>query len=204
MPPVRSEDVADDRDELEPGERVLLIVEDDPHYGKVLLTLARDCGFKAVVARSGTEGIRLARKYRPTAISLDVFLPDMLGWTVLNQLKQDIETRHIPVQILTVEEERQYRLERGAFAFMNKPVTTDGLAVALERIKEFAAPRVRELLVVEDDPAEQMSIAELIGFDDVSITAVGSGAEALRALRAKSLIAWCSICVCRTSRGSTC
>ena len=65
----------------------------------------------------------------------------MLGWTVLNQLKQDPETRHIPVQILTVEEERQYSLERGAFAFMNKPVTTDGLAVALERIKEFAAPR---------------------------------------------------------------
>ena len=186
LPPVRSEDVADDREELEPGDRVLLIVEDDPHYGKVLLTLARDCGFKAVVARSGAEGIRLARKYRPTAISLDVFLPDMLGWTVLNQLKQDIETRHIPVQILTVEEERQYSLERGAFAFMNKPVTTDGLAVALERIKEFAAPRVRELLVVEDDPAEQMSIAELIGFDDVSITAVGSGAEALRALRTKT------------------
>ena len=186
LPPVRSEDVADDREELEPGDRVLLIIEDDPHYGKVLLTLARDCGFKAVVARSGAEGIRLARKYRPTAISLDVFLPDMLGWTVLNQLKQDIETRHIPVQILTVEEERQYSLERGAYAFMNKPVTTDGLAVALERIKEFAAPRVRELLVVEDDPAEQMSIAELIGFDDVSITAVGSGAEALRALRTKT------------------
>jgi CheY-like chemotaxis protein len=186
LPPLRSEDVADDRDGLEPGDKVLLIVEDDPHYGKVLLTLARDCGFKVVVARSGAEGIRLARKYRPTAISLDVFLPDMLGWTVLNQLKQDIETRHIPVQILTVEEERQYSLERGAFAFMNKPVTTDGLAVALQRIKQFATPRVRELLVVEDDPAEQMSIAELIGFDDVSITAVGSGAEALRALKERS------------------
>ena len=187
LPPVRSEDVADDREELEPGDRVLLIVEDDPHYGKVLL----DPGARLRLqggrrSKTGAEGIRLARKYRPTAISLDVFLPDMLGWTVLNQLKQDMETRHIPVQILTVEEERQYSLERGAFAFMNKPVTTDGLAVALERIKEFAAPRVRELLVVEDDPAEQMSIAELIGFDDVSITAVGSGAEALRALRTKT------------------
>ena len=82
----------------------------------------------------------LARKYQPTAISLDVFLPDMLGWTVLNQLKQDPETRHIPVQILTVEEERQYGLERGAFAFMNKPVTTDELEAAFDRIKHFAAP----------------------------------------------------------------
>ena len=129
----------------------------------------------------------------------------MLGWTVLNQLKQDPATRHIPVQILTVEEERQYSLERGAFAFMNKPATTDGLEAALERIKDFAAPRIRELLVVEDDPAEQMSIAELIGFDDVKITAVGSGAEALAARCARSRsTASCSTCACRTSPASSC
>jgi CheY-like chemotaxis protein len=115
-----------------------------------------------------------------------VFLPDMLGWTVLSQLKRDSATRHIPVQILTVEEERQYSLERGAFAFMNKPATTEGLEAALQRIKDFASPRIRELLVVEDDPTEQMSIAELIGFDDVKITAVGSGAEALDALDQKT------------------
>jgi CheY-like chemotaxis protein len=90
------------------------------------------------------------------------------------------------VQILTVEEERQYGLERGAFAFMNKPATTEGLADALDRIKKFAAHRIRELLVVEDDPAEQMSIAELIGFDDVKITAVESGADALRVMRERS------------------
>jgi CheY-like chemotaxis protein/GAF domain-containing protein len=185
LPVARAEEVADDRDAIDPDDRVLLIVEDDPHYGKVLLNLARDCEFKAIVARTGAEGLALARKYRPTAVSLDLFLPDMLGWTVLNQLKQDPETRHIPVQILTVEEERQYSLERGAFAFMNKPATTDGLSNALRRIKEFASPRVRELLVVEDDPAEQMSIAELIGFDDVAITAVGSGQEALTMMRSK-------------------
>jgi CheY-like chemotaxis protein len=183
LPAPRVEEINDDRDTLDPDDRVLLIVEDDPHYGKVLLNLARDNGFKGIIARSGAEGLMLARKHRPTAVSLDVFLPDMLGWTVLNQLKQDPATRHIPVQILTVEEERQYSLERGAFSFMNKPVTTDGLARAMQRIKEFASPRVRRLLVVEDDPAEQMSIAELIAFDDVAITAVGSGAEALEALR---------------------
>jgi CheY-like chemotaxis protein/signal transduction histidine kinase len=186
LPTPRVEDLlVDDRENLQPDDRVLLIVDDDPHYGRVLLNLARDRGFKAIVAKTGGEGLALARKYRPTAVSLDVFLPDMLGWTVLNQLKQDPATRHIPVQILTVEEERQYGLERGAFAFMNKPATTEGLQGALDRIKAFAATKIRELLVVEDDPSEQMSIAELIGFDDVKITAVGSGAEALDAMREK-------------------
>ncbi|HVF16890.1 MAG TPA: response regulator, partial [Steroidobacteraceae bacterium] len=186
LPVARVEELADDRDNLDTDDLVLLIVDDDPHYSRVLLNLARDNGFKAIVARNGSEGLSLARKYRPTAITLDVFLPDMLGWTVLNQLKHDAATRHIPVQILTVEEERQYGLERGAFAFMNKPATTEGLADALERIKKFAAHRIRELLVVEDDPAEQMSIAELIGFDDVRITAVDSGKEALRTMRERS------------------
>ena len=143
----------------------LLIVEDDPHYAKVLLNLARDRGFKALVAKNGADALTLARKHKPTAVSLDVFLPDMLGWTVLNQLKRDPKTRHIPVQILTVEEERQYGLERGAFSFMNKPLTTDGLEDAFDRIKTFTAPRMRQLLVVEDDPAEQMSISELIGHE---------------------------------------
>jgi HAMP domain-containing protein/signal transduction histidine kinase/DNA-binding response OmpR family regulator len=183
LPAPRVEELVDDRDNLQPDEHVLLVIEDDPHYAKVLLNLARDSGFKAVIAKTGAEGLTWARKLRPTAVSLDVFLPDMLGWTVLNQLKQDPATRHIPVQILTVEEERQYSLERGAFAFMNKPATTEGLESALARIKEFANPRTRRLLVVEDDPAEQMSIAELIGFDDVAITAVGSGSEALAEMR---------------------
>ncbi len=186
LPIARVEELPDDRDNLQPDDFVLLIVDDDPHYSRVLLNLARDNGFKTIVAKNGGEALSLARKYRPTAITLDVFLPDMLGWTVLNQLKHDPATRHIPVQILTVEEERQYGLERGAFAFMNKPATTEELAEALERIKKFAVHRIRELLVVEDDPAEQMSIAELIGFDDVRITAVGSGATALEKMREKS------------------
>ncbi len=186
LAPAHVEEISDDCDDVQEGDCLLLIVEDDTHYGKVLLNLARDNGFKGIVAKSGAEGLALARKYRPTAITLDVFLPDMLGWTVLNQLKQDPGTRHIPVQILTVEEERQYSLERGAFAFMNKPATTDGLAQALQRIKKFATPRVRELLVVEDDPAEQMSIAELLGSSDIRITAAGNGGEALELMRSQN------------------
>jgi len=186
LPAARTEDVPDDREQIQPGDLSLLIVEDDPHYAKVLLSLARDRGFKALVAKTGADALQLARTYRPTAVSLDVFLPDMLGWTVLNQLKRDPDTRHIPVQILTVEEERQYGLERGAFAFMNKPLTTDGLEDAFDRIKSFAAPRLRQLLVVEDDPAEQTSISQLIGADDVEITLAGTGAEALAKMREKA------------------
>ncbi len=184
LPVVRAEELSDDAADLQEGDRVLLIVEDDPHYGRVLLNMARDCGFKVVVARTGADALQLARRHSPTAVILDVFLPDMLGWTVLNQLKQDPATRHIPVQILTVEEERQYGLERGAYSFMNKPATTDGLEAALLRIKDFAAKRVRNLLVVEDNPAEQMSITELLASDDIRITVAGSGAEALQQLRA--------------------
>jgi CheY-like chemotaxis protein len=116
-------------------------------------------------------------------VSLDVFLPDMLGWTVLNQLKRNPETRHIPVQILTIEEERQYGLERGAFSFMTKTVTTDGLEVAFDRLKSFTTSRMRQLLVVEDDPAEQLSVSELLGHTDVEITTAATGAEALERLR---------------------
>jgi CheY-like chemotaxis protein len=183
LPAARQEEVPDDRESIEAGDLSVLIVEDDPHYAKVLLSLGRDRGFKGIVAKNGADALMLAKKFRPTAISLDVFLPDMLGWTVLNQLKRDPNTRHIPVQILTVEEERQYGLEHGAFAFMNKPLTTDGLESAFDRIKSFAAPRMRKLLVVEDDPAEQLSIEELIGHHDVEITQATTGADALKSMR---------------------
>ena len=184
LPAPRAEEVPDDREHLQPGDQVLLMVEDDPHYASVLLGLARERGFKGLVAMRGAEALELARKHLPTAISLDIFLPDMLGWTVLSQLKQDPDTRHIPVQIITVEEERQHGLERGAFAYLNKPLTTEGIENAFDRIKQFAAAGRRRLLVVEDSPAEQLSIVELIAHDDVDIATAGTGAEALAALRA--------------------
>ena len=185
LPAPRIEQVPDDRDEIQAGDAVLLIVEDDPHYARVLLGLAREHGFKGLVARTGTDALLLARKRAPMAISLDVFLPDMLGWTVLSELKRDATTRHIPVQIVSIEEERQYGLERGAFSCLNKPLTTDALKDAFDRLKCFAEPRVRELLVVEDDPRERMSVAELLGHDDIRITTADTGAEALRLLRSR-------------------
>jgi CheY-like chemotaxis protein/HAMP domain-containing protein len=175
--------VDDDRDVVQPGELTLLVVEDDPHYAKVLRDMARERGFKCLVAMRGAEAFALAKKHQPTAISLDIMLPDMLGWTVLARLKQDAATRHIPVQICTVEEERQHGLERGAFSFLNKPLTTETLEQSLERIKAFAAPQVRKLLVVEDNDAERMSIVELIQHDDVVISTASTGAQALDSMR---------------------
>jgi CheY-like chemotaxis protein len=186
LPAPRQEELEDDRNNLQPGDTTLLVVEDDPHYARVLLNLARDRHFKVLVAKTGTDALELARKFRPTAITLDIFLPDMLGWTVLSHLKRNPDTRHIPVQILTIEDERQYGLERGAFSFISKPLTTDGLEQAFDRIRAFADPHVRQLLVIEDDPSEQLSIRALLDHSDVEITTAGTGRDALALLRERN------------------
>ncbi len=178
-----TEQLADDRNDLQPGDAVLLIVEDDPHYAHVLCDLAHDKGFKVLVAMKGAEALTLAREYHPSAVSLDVFLPDMLGWTVLNHLKQDPTTRHIPVQILTMDEDRHHGLSRGAFSFVTKPTTTAGLDAALMKIKEYSAPRRHQLLIVEDNPAEQLSVKELLAYDDIDVTVVSTGADALETMK---------------------
>jgi len=175
--------IADDRLDINPGDTILLIVEDDPHYARVMVDLARDNGFKVLVAIRGADAIDLAKQFQPTAISLDVFLPDMLGWTVLSQLKLNALTRHIPIQIITLDEDRQHGLARGAFSFVTKPVTTEGIEAVLTRIKEYARPRRKRLLVIEDDAAEQMSIRALLGHDDIEIVTVSTGAGALAILR---------------------
>ncbi|HWB04652.1 MAG TPA: HAMP domain-containing protein [Verrucomicrobiales bacterium] len=176
------EEIPDDRDLVRPGDAVLLIVEDDPHYARVLLGLARDKGWKGLVARLGQQAMAMARQYHPTAITLDIFLPDMLGWTVLNNLKLEASTRHIPVQIISLDEERRHGLSRGAFSYLVKPATTEDLHVAFERMKAFSRARRKQLLIVEDNDMERESIVELLGHDDIDITTVSSGTEAFKAL----------------------
>jgi HAMP domain-containing protein/CheY-like chemotaxis protein/signal transduction histidine kinase len=186
LPAPKIEEVPDDRETLEPGEPCVLIVEDDPHYARVLLGLVRDKAFKGLVTSRGNLALSLARKYQPTAITLDIFLPDMLGWTVLSHLKQEASTRHIPVQIITLAEERQHGLERGAFAYMVKPLTTQELEEAFDKLVRFTLPRIKQLLVVEDEESERLSILELLGYKDIAITAVGTGKAALEALRTQA------------------
>jgi len=177
------EPILDDRNAIEPADSVVLIVEDDPHFARIMMGAAKDKGFKVLVAGRGTEALTLAREHHPTAISLDIFLPDMLGWTVLSQLKQDPATRHIPVQIVTLDEDRHHGLSRGAFSFVQKPATTEGLEEAFARIKGYAAPRRKRLLIVEDDEAERKGVAELLSHEDIEITAAATGSEALAELR---------------------
>jgi HAMP domain-containing protein/CheY-like chemotaxis protein/signal transduction histidine kinase len=183
LPEWSGEKIPDDRMEIQPGDSILLIVEDDQRYARIIVELAREQGFKVLVANRGADALDLAKQYQPTAVSLDVFLPDMLGWTVLSQLKQNPLTRHIPVQIVTLDENRQHGLARGAFSFITKSTSSDSVAAALTRIRECSKPRRKRLLIVEDNYAEQMSIAELLGDDDIEIVTAGTGSGALDILR---------------------
>ena len=175
--------ILDDRNDLQSGDRVVLIVEDDISFAGILLDLAREKGFKALVATNGMMALALAQKYKPAAITLDIRLPDRDGWTVLDRLKHDPATRHIPVHIITVEEERQRALKQGAFNHVQKPVTREVLDKAFSDMGDFAERRVRKLLVVEDDDVQRMSVVELIGNGDVQTTAVATGGEALNILK---------------------
>ncbi|HET9395524.1 MAG TPA: response regulator, partial [Nitrospiraceae bacterium] len=171
--------IHDDRNSIEPDDAVLLIVEDDPQYARVISELAKDAGFKVLTAVEGAEALALAEQFGPTAISLDIFLPDMLGWTTLSQLKQNPLTRHIPVQIVTLDEDRQHGLAQGAFAFLTKPASTSTIETALSRLKAFTSPRRKRLLVIEDNAAERLGITELLAHDDVEIVTAATGAEGL-------------------------
>ena len=176
----------DDRDQIRPGDRVLLIVEDDAGFAGIMLDAARENGFKAVIATHGESGLALARKLKPSAITLDLRLPDVDGWVVLDQLKHDPTTRHVPVEIVSVDEQRQRGLRMGAFGFVTKPTTKAALVEALDALTRFIADPVRHLLIVEDDPAERLSMTALVGENGVETTAVATGEEALAALGTKA------------------
>ncbi|HMA36076.1 MAG TPA: HAMP domain-containing protein [Chloroflexia bacterium] len=175
-------DLPDDRDDIQPGDGVLLIVEDDLHFARILLEMARAKSFKGLVAGDGETGLALAREFQPDAITLDIGLPLIDGWAVLDRLKHDPATRHIPVHIISAVEEQARGLRQGAIAYLQKPATQEALNEALGNIKGFVERRVRTLLVVEDDEAQRQSIVELIGNHDVHTTAVGTGAQALAEL----------------------
>jgi HAMP domain-containing protein/signal transduction histidine kinase/CheY-like chemotaxis protein len=177
--------VDDDRGNLESGDRTLLIIEDDLNFAKIMMEMARERGFKVLAATRGDAGLALARQYTPSAITLDIELPGMDGWSVLDRLKHTKSTRHIPVHIISVTEERQRGLKMGAMAFENKPVSPEALREALGRIESFVQRGVRSLLVIEDDKVAQQSIIELIGEGDVETIAVGTAEEALGQLRNK-------------------
>ncbi|OKH16128.1 hybrid sensor histidine kinase/response regulator [Fischerella major NIES-592] len=174
--------VIDDRNNIQPGDRTLLIVEDDTKFARILLDMVRQNEFKGIVAHSGNTGLALAQQYQPSAIILDIRLPGMDGWAVLDRLKHDANTRHIPVHVMTVEEGKQRSLQQGAIAYLQKPISSETLHQAITKIKGFVERRVKNLLVVEDDENQRQSIVDLIGNTDVATTAVSTASEALQAI----------------------
>jgi hypothetical protein len=172
----------DDRGNIAAGDKVLLIIEDDANYARVLLEMAHEKGFKGVVAQRGSTALTMVRDLKPTAVTLDLHLPDLDGWRVLDRLKVDLATRHIPVHIISVEQDASPALSQGALGFVTKSESRESLQHAFEQLKHFVDRPVKNLLVVEDDEIQTMSIRELIGNGDVKTTFVGSGKDALAAI----------------------
>ncbi|WP_332702826.1 response regulator, partial [Devosia sp.] len=183
--PLPAAEVADDRMAISPGDHTLLIVEDDLKFARILLDTARQKGFKGIVATQGTAALELAERFKPTAITLDLELPDIDGWVVLERLKRNPVTRHIPVEIISAEDNRLRGLRYGAFEYLVKPVTADAIHKALAEVKKFAELEVKELLVADADEAHRNTIIGLIGNGDVRVKAVATGKEALAALKKK-------------------
>ncbi|MDK6075914.1 HAMP domain-containing protein [Massilia varians] len=174
--------VLDDRGLVTPGDPSVLIVEDDERFAKVLLDFAREKNFKGIVTQRGDSALSLARDYLPSAILLDIDLPDIDGFTVLDRLKRDPNTRHIPVHVMSSLRERERALRQGAISYINKPVGREALQEEFKRIQKFLMGGKRSLLVVEDDMAQRESIVALIGNADIHMVTVDTGAAAMEAL----------------------
>lgn len=178
-----AEPVEDDRNHITDKDKVLLIIEDDINFSNILLDMARNRGFKGIVAAQGDIGLKFAQSYLPDAIILDIQLPVMDGWSILGELKSSASTRHIPVHIVSVVDEVKQGLMMGAIAYLKKPSSKLALEKAFSHIESYTEKTVKHLLIVEDDQIQQNAIIELIDHDDVSITAVSTGREALAELR---------------------
>jgi CheY-like chemotaxis protein/signal transduction histidine kinase/HAMP domain-containing protein len=176
-------EVDDDREMIQPSDRVLLIVEDDAPFARILLDMARARGFKGLVAGRADTALRLVHNFTVDAITLDLHLPDGSGWNILDRLKHDAKTRHIPVHIMSVEEENKRGLDLGALAYLHKPASKEAVEEALGRIQSFVERPAKKLLVIEDNASQRNSIIALIGNHDVTSTGVATGQEAVDLLK---------------------
>ena len=182
-PAVRPIEMEDDRERVEPSSRLVLVIEDDPRFAAILRDLAREMNFLCVVTHTANDGLAAAALYHPRAILLDVNLPDHSGLGVLDQLKHNAQTRHIPVHILSVADHAQEALERGALGYDLKPVKRTQVVEALQRLEAKFSQSMRHVLVVEDDARQRESIRQLLHSESVRITTVETGAQALAELK---------------------
>jgi CheY-like chemotaxis protein/signal transduction histidine kinase len=183
-PYLLAEPVDDDRSSLLPGQITILVIEDDPAFARILIDMIHRKGYRALAAGDGETGLQLARTHRPTGILLDVALPAMDGWSVLDQLKADDATRTIPVHFISVTDGGTHGLERGAVGFLTKPVSRESIGLALERLLHFAAGQQRHLLIVDDDADSRTAVHIMLRSDGVQIDEAGSAEEALEKISA--------------------
>ena len=186
-PPVMPADfvLADDRASILPGERAILIIEDDRDFAQWLLEMARENGFKAIVSARGKTGLALVREFIPTAVTLDLTLPDVNGWQVLDRLKSDLATRHIPVFIISASEQPENALKQGAVRFLSKPISEADIAAIFAKIGEMEKTTSKKLLLIDDDENQRRSIRELIGNGTAELTDAATAREALERLGAE-------------------
>ncbi len=179
-------EIADDRHSLEPGDKVLMVVEDDPTFARILYDLAHDMGLKAVVALRGDKGLNLAREIRPDAITLDIRLPDMAGWSLLDRLKHDPQTRHIPVHVISIDDDRRRGMSLGAKSYLEKSIDKQALVEMFTKIRDSVDRNERDLLVVEHSKGEGKRLESLIGAPDVRTTYALTGEHVLAEIRQRA------------------
>jgi CheY-like chemotaxis protein len=176
--------VEDDRGALTGDARVILVIEDDPEFAHVLRDLVREHGFQCLVSETADSGVAMARQYLPHAIVLDIGLPDYSGLSVLDRLKHNVQTRHIPIHIVSGHDYSRTALAQGAVGYMLKPAKREKLAETLGEIEQRLDRKVRRVLVVEDDPTQLDAVRRLLTADGVETVGVTTGAACLAQLAA--------------------
>lgn len=176
---------ADDRAKLNAGDKILVIIEDDPNFAKIVYDYSHQKGFKCLIAGEGKTGLELVRSYQPEAITLDLNLPDISGWEVLEVLKNDPNTRHIPVHIISADEEMLDAYRKGVMSYLTKPVPQEELDDTFQKIENFTSRQIKALLLVEDDENSRHSLKKLLGGSDVQISEADRGQKALEMLKAQ-------------------
>ena len=180
------ETIEDDRDSIVPNDTVILIIEDDPVFARILADMVRRKGYRVLAAADGESGLQLATHYQPTGILLDVMLPGMDGWTVIERLKETAATRHVPVHFISAVDEANRGRELGAVGFLTKPVSREAIGEAFDRLLHFAEGHMRHLLIVDDDADSRAAMRTLLRNEDVTIDEVGSAEEAQERMKGTS------------------
>ena len=178
-----TESVKDDRKIINKGDKFILIIEDDPDFSQILYDLAHEKGFKCLIAPNGETGLHYADYYKPDAIILDIGLPGIDGWQVMDRLKANPETRHIPVHFMSGRDNSIEAMKKGAIGFLTKPISIEEIEGAFSKIEDYISKPVKKLLIIEDDNNMRKAMVELIDDDDINITSISTGKQAMAQMK---------------------